>query len=201
MELSGIILSIEQSGDRFLNAKIFSQTNGLCTVLFRTTGKKAGNHTPPDLFDEVECRITPGRSNSQALFVSDYQRISTFRELAIKPAYFLAASELSRFFLMNGSHLLEPHSHFSLLQKALASFLRARDPQVVLLKLFYCFARDEGLPVRESWLAGLTKQKFDAVSEILSKPVEQVRSEPLELCDLLGSIKSWMNTETELIVG
>ena len=87
-----------------------------------------------------------------------------------------------------------------LLRSSLSSFARAITPKVVLLKMYYCFARDEGLPVRESWLAGLSQSTCGDTLEILRMPVDQASPDSSKLNNVLESLKIWLNAETELRV-
>ena len=199
-ELTGIVLSIEPTGERFIRARIFDENEGLCTAHFPVSLKKMGKLIPPDLFDDIECRLNSNRSPSSIPFVTEYQKIRSFRELARNPALFLSASQIARFYLQNGSHLLHPSPRLKLLRTALSSFSRAGDPKVVMLKLYFCFARDEGLPVKESWLNSLPQILATVAHKNLSEPVERSRSKDHFLDELLSSMKLWMNSETELIM-
>ena len=199
-ELSGIVLSREQTGDRFLRIHLFDKTAGLQTVLFSTPPKNSNKMSPPDLFDDLECILKPRKSESSVPFVSDFQCLKSHREIAIDPQTFITASEIARFYLINGSHLLDPEPRLKLLRSSLSSFARASTPKVVLLKMYYCFARDEGLPVRESWLAGLSQSTCGDTLEILRMPVDQASPDSSKLNDILENLKIWLNAETELRV-
>jgi hypothetical protein len=198
--LTGIVLSIEPAGGRFLRARIFDEDNGLCSAHFPGSIAKMPKLVPPDLFDDLECRLNPNRSPSSIPFVAEYQKVRSFRELARNPTHFLSASKIARFYLQNGSHLLEPSPRLKLLRTALSSFARAGDPQAVLLKLYFCFARDEGLPVRESWLNTLPGILAAEANKILFEPINRSVSREHFLDELIGSIKLWMNSETELML-
>jgi len=107
---------------------------------------------------------------------------------------------MARFYLTNGSHLLDPAPQLKLLRTSLEALGRASVPKVVLIKLYFCFARNEGLPVRESWLAGLPEDRGESALLILKQHVDQIRVEPERINQILLSIQMWMNAETELQV-
>ena len=199
-ELTGIVLSTEPAGDRFLCARIFDENNGLRSAHFPASLKKMAKLVPPDLFDDLECRLNPNRSPSSIPFVAEYRKVRSFRELARNPNLFLSASKVARFYLQNGSHLLEPAPRLKLLRTALNSFAKARDPKAVLLKLYFCFARDEGLPVRESWFNLLPEILASEARKTLSEPVNRSVSKEHFLDELINSIRLWMNSETELVL-
>jgi hypothetical protein len=199
-ELSGIVLSRDPAGERFLRIRIFDQVLGLKAALFSLPGKSTQKSIPPDLFDDVNCLLNPNHTQLSIPFVTDFQRAFSYRALAIDPLIFLTASQIARFYLINGDHLLEPAPRLKLLRSSLDSFQRAQVPQVVLLKLLYCFARDEGLPVRESWLAGLPRRLSLHAQEVLGLPVDRAMIELSVINEILESLRNWMNSETELRV-
>jgi len=144
--------------------------------------------------------LNPLRSGSSIPFVAEYQKARSYRELARNPSHFLSASEIARFYLNNGSHLLDPQPRLELLRTALDSFSRTLVPKVVLLKLYFCFARDEGLPVRESWLSCLPQVLTEETRRALTRPVCEIGLDANRIEELVESIKLWMNAETELRV-
>ncbi len=199
-ELSGIVLSREPAGDRFLRVRIFDHLTGLSAALFPHAGKRSQNANPPDLFDRVDCVLKPTSSDSSIPFVAEFHRVHSCRELASNPQAFITASEIARFYLFNGAHLIDPSPHFRTLCSSLDSFQRAKVPKVVLFKLYYCFARDEGLPVRESWLADLPVNFANEICTVLKSPVDGMIIEKSKINEILESLKMWMNAETELRV-
>ena len=199
-ELSGVVLSRETTGERFFRIQMFDQTSGLRAVLFSSPGKRSSKLPPPDLFDDIMCLTNPKQSEQSIPFARDFERVHSYRELTALPAHFLTAGEIARFYLANGSHLLDPAPQLKLLRTSLGSLIRATFSKVVLLKLFFCFARNEGLPVRESWLAGLGSDLRENAREVLQCPVKEVVVEKERVEDLLHTLQIWMNTETELQV-
>jgi len=199
-ELAGVVLSREPAGERFLRIHIFDQTSGLRVALFPRHLKKAAKAPPPDLFDDIQCLLHQQPSANSIPFVRDFEKIHTFRNLATQPSLFLTAGEMARFYLTNGSHLLDPAPQLKLLRTSLEALGRASVPKVVLIKLYFCFARNEGLPVRESWLAGLPEDRGESALLILKQHVDQIRVEPERINQILLSIQMWMNAETELQV-
>jgi len=199
-ELSGVVLSSDPAGGRYLRIRIFDRVTGLKAVLFPLSGKRGSQPNPPDLFDDVECFLRPVKSESAIPFVADFQILRSYREFTINPLTFLTASQIARFYLQNGDHLLEPAPRLKLLRSSLGSFSRAKMPGVVLLKLLYCFSRDEGLPVKESWLCGLPNGLLNQTVAILKAPVSEIKVELSELSEVLERLKLWINAETELRV-
>ena len=185
--MSGVVLSREALGERFLKIRIFDPIDGLKASLFGLRSRH--KISPPDMFDDVECILRPVKTDSSLPFVQDFRIVKSYRELATKPKVFVTASEIARFYLNNGSHLLDPGPRLKLLNAALDSFQRTDFPQVVLLKLYYRFARDEGLPVRESWLISLPQSLLDLTIAILRRPVHQTSVDADKIIEVLKSLK------------
>ena len=194
--LEGIALSRVETGENHLRISVFSETLGLQTVLFRKDRRTRANDSP-DLFDEIELSLAPARS-SGFRFVREYRVIAKKRELAHDHRRFQVASDLARLFLENGQHLLEPKPFADLLHSALSALCKGGDPQVVYFKALFLFARKEGLPVKESWLSDLTKDERTRVHSILNQPVDTQDGDLSTLCDLVDSLRLWLNSETEL---
>ncbi len=197
-ELSGIVLGVDPSGERFHRLRIFDGNLGLTSAMLRLPARSSKSFVRPDLFDDLECSLSVSRSGASLPFVSEHRLLGTFREIAKNPMAFLAASEVARFYLSNGSHLLDPKGRLSLLRSALDSFRRATSPKVVLLKVYFCFARDEGHPIRESWLADLPADLARQSRQCLFHPVDGAGSCSARIDELLDEIRKWINMHTEL---
>ena len=93
---------------------------------------------------------------------------------------------------------MEPKIFFSILDNALTSLLDHGMPSTVLLKTLFLFAREEGLPVRESWLSGLKKEDLNNAYFIISRPVSESIHLKIEIIRLLESLCNWLRSDTEL---
>ena len=198
LEVSGVVLNQEQAGESHRRVYLFHE-NGLTAFLFRYM-RHGSFARLPDFLDEVECLLNPPKSGAGLSFVREFKVLSSQRELARNAESFLAASQLARFYLDNGAHLLDPAPHFCLLKKGMDAIPRAGNPNLVLLKVYFEFSRMEGLPVRESWLHSLGTEDRTKAEALLFRPVHEFTVVADELISLLTSLKTWMNGETELRV-
>jgi hypothetical protein len=71
-------------------------------------------------------------------------------------------------------------------------------PPTVLVKTLFLFAREEGLPVKESWFSGLTAEFAKVAHAILRLPVKETSSLNQQAPLLLESLCHWLRAETEL---
>ena len=193
-----MLLNHEQVGESHRRGYIFG-ASGLSLCLFREY-KSLKVACLPDFFDEVECQLKPRNSSSGLPFVADFKIVSSNRELCRDADSFLTASKIARFYLDNGTHLLDPLPPYLLLKKAIQSVPCATSKNLVLLKLYYEFSRKEGLPVRESWLKSIPSNLRSLAEKWLSLPMKDVSVQNDELNDILDSLRNWINGQTELCV-
>ncbi|RRJ96305.1 hypothetical protein Ga0100231_020615 [Opitutaceae bacterium TAV4] len=103
---------------------------------------------------------------------------------------------------------------FGLMRRAFAAFAKfagpAREtgggagPAVVYLKCLYSFARDEGYPVRQQWLATLSPELRESAALLLQTPLADLGGlDPARLCDgdvLVRRLAEYLRGHTELEV-
>ena len=111
--------------------------------------------------------------------------------------FFFAAAEISRLFLNNGSHILEPQTLFALLLKSLDA-MEHGSPQAVRIKTLFVFAQQEGLPVKQAWLPELDIGLRKQAEVILGSRLSELKELPARVDEILKSLTLWLNSETEL---
>ena len=196
--LQGVVLSREESGEGSLRIRVFSSDEGLVLVYKRLASKRASGSLP-DLFDEVELRLSRPRTGSDSVsFVSEWRLLTRRPELARGQSRLETASALSLLYQRNGAHLAEPAPAAKLLADALDSLVAGYSPVAVYLKALYRFARVEGFPVKEAWWQSLSLVQKQNAAEILNVPLRDLVQEEYATEEILESLKLWLNAETEL---
>jgi len=196
--LQGVVLSREESGEGSLRIRVFSSDEGLVLVYKRLASKRASGSLP-DLFDEVELRLSRPRTGSDSVsFVSEWRPLTRRPELARGQSRLGTASALSLLYQRNGAHLAEPAPAAKLLADALDSLVAGYSPVAVYLKALYRFARVEGFPVKEAWWQSLSLVQKQNAAEILNIPLRDLVQENYATEEILESLKLWLNAETEL---
>ena len=196
--LQGVVLSREESGEGSLRIRVFSSDEGLVLVYKRLASKRASGSLP-DLFDEVELRLSRPRTGSDSVsFVSEWRPLTRRPELARGQSRLGTASALSLLYQRNGAHLAEPAPAAKLLADALDSLVAGYSPVAVYLKALYRFARVEGFPVKEAWWQSLSLVQKQNAAEILNVPLRDLVQEDYATEEILESLKLWLNAETEL---
>lgn len=177
---TGILLSREPSGERFLKLAFLCEEQGLVGCLLRvSTTMKPGANTPPvpDLFDTAEITLTPAKG-SGVNFASGYR--VTHRAAAIGADYarLTAACRWARILIKNPP---TPDSHeavFALCKQALEAFASRPRPDATFFKSLWKLAKDGGWPVLEHWLAGLSPADNAHARTILQKPLDAQETPP-----------------------
>ena len=196
--LQGVVLSREESGEGSLRIRVFSSDEGLVLVYKRLASKRASGSLP-DLFDEVELRLSRPRTGSDSVsFVSEWRLITRRPELARGQSRLESAPALSLLYQRNGAHLTEPAPAAKLLADALDSLVAGYSPVAVYLKALYRFARVEGFPVKEAWWQSLSLVQKQNAAEILNVPLRDLVQEEYATEEILETLKLWLNAETEL---
>jgi len=196
--LQGVVLSREESGEGSLRIRVFSSDEGLVLVYKRLASKRASGSLP-DLFDEVELRLSRPRTGSDSVsFVSEWRLLTRRPELACGQSRLETASALSLLYQKNGAHLAEPAPASKLLADALDSLVAGYSPVAVYLKALYRFARVEGFPVKEAWWQSLSLVQKQNAAETLNVPLRDLVQEECAIEEILESLKLWLNAETEL---
>ena len=90
-----------------------------CNLYFSTKTAKLGLSSQPDLFDDLECTLSYGSISSDMPFIREWKAVGKRTFLARDHKIFFAASDIVRFFLLNGSHILETKSLYDLLIKSI----------------------------------------------------------------------------------
>ena len=196
--LQGVVLSREESGEGSLRIRVFSSDEGLVLVYKRLASKRASGSLP-DLFDEIELRLSRPRTGSDSVsFVSEWRPLTRRPELARGQSRLETASALSLLYQRNGAHLAEPAPAAKLLADALDSLVAGYSPVAIYLKALYRFARVEGFPVKEAWWQSLSLVQKQNAAEILNVPLRDLVQEDYATEEILESLKLWLNAETEL---
>ena len=195
--IEGTILNRVETGESHLRISLFSGKNGLKLVLLRIY-KRSRSVPPPDLFDDVEFNVNIPRNGSGLPFVKDFQIIKKRAKVAHHHLRFQIASSLARLFLDNGYHLQDTIPVYQLLLNALSALESGLDPMTIWLKTLFRFGRNEGLPVKQDWLANLNRDENQFAIFTLNTPLAEQEPKADKVLNLVHSLRSWLNAETEL---
>src|SRR5262249_227979 len=137
--------------EAFQSFVVFSAEQGILTVLQRVAKKSAATTIALDLFDEAALQLE-STNQGRTWFVKETRLLH--RPAGIGRSYeaLRLASEFTALLARNPVHEESRISVATLLRTALAAFATGQRPDAVFFKSLYCFARDEGYPVKQEWL-------------------------------------------------
>jgi hypothetical protein len=163
--------------ESFQTLTVFSAEHGALTVLQRVAQKSATAAAPLDLFDEASLMLESS-NQARTWFVREVRVIARPGGIARHYEALQLASEFTALLARNPVHEDSRAAAAILLRTALAAFATGVRPDAVFFKSLYCFARDEGYPVKQQWLATLPNDLQAAANHLLRTPLASL--EPAE---------------------
>lgn len=184
------------AADGWVGYQLFAVESGLLSAM-RRERKGAPADPPPDLFDEIEARLES--SNQGRTWFFSEVRIRQ-RPTGIGRSYeaLRCASSLARIILRNP---IAPDSRpavYGLLTEAFSAFAQGLRADVVLFKAVFRFARSEGYPVKQEWLAELPSTEAIAAEDVLARPVRDVSIEAERVSRWQLRLEDYLRSRAEL---
>lgn len=198
LQTTAFVLGRQPGGaDNFEQLALFGSEHGLLIALQRITKKSTA--TPADLLDEAEFSLE-SRNEGRTWFVREHRLVH--RPAAIGASYdaLRCASALARLVRQNPIAEESRPSVVELLRQSFAALAAGHRPDLVWLKALYCFARDEGLPVKQQWWTQLGDTDRTAASEILTQPLASQSPAPAAVARLVQRLEYWIAAETDIRV-
>lgn len=198
LQVQGFVLEKPPRGDRFQPLALFSPEHGLLRCYQRISLRNPGPAV--DLFDELSGTLTS----------SNQGRTWFFKELHVDQRHpgiglrFEALAEASAFatlIVRNPVHEEGRTGICRLMQEALAALETGAPPAIVGLKALYSFARNEGYPVKEEWLAGLRGSDREHAIALLHTPLAAIAGEHADHAPrILTKFRRYLKESTELMI-
>ena len=110
------------------------------------------------------------------------------------------AFQLVRVIARNPVHEESRSGVYALLRQTLAAFSATARSDAVYFKALYCFARDEGYPVKQEWWQGLPPATRAVVADVLNQPVATQTTAPPAVASLTGRLEDYLRTHTEILL-
>lgn len=198
MSVSGVVVGRSPTAGGYERLELLTDGNGLLSLMRRPGAKNAV--TQPDLFDLCEVRLE-ARSGG-AWFLREYVLLRRFAGLGSRYGALVAASEWGRLVLANAHSVESTALLYSVTVRALDAWERGVEPSAVRLKALYLFARDEGLPVREDWFAGLSEDRKGVAASVMNTPLDSLDPGSVDasvLDALAASLEKWMCGEHYIV--
>ena len=88
----------------------------------------------------------------------------------------------------------------ALLRQAFASFAAGARPDLVWFKSLYCFARDEGYPVKQQWFPTLSPADREQVATLLNQPLADQTAPIAVVTRLQQRLEDYLRGHTEILL-
>ena len=199
-QTQAIVLGRKESGESYWHLNLFSAIDGPLPVLLRKpSAKRSPKLSIPDLFDQIDVQLQGGRQG-KSYFVEDLRILKHNIELAHHYQALIHASQFAHILWRNLTHAEHFEPIHTLLLQALEAFSQGVRPEVVHLKALYLFAREEGYPVREHWIATLPAALAKDAKHALSNPPngDQPPSDKTE--NLLHLLQHYLKSHTDILI-
>lgn len=199
LQTDAFVLLKREPTDAFQGFTVFSAEHGTLLVLQRLAKKSASTAIALDLFDEASLELESS-NQGHTWFVKETRLIT--RPAGIGRSYdtLRAASGLTALIARNPVHEESRASVATLLRTAFAAFAAGARPDIVLFKSVYCFARDEGYPLKQQWFPTLADDDREAVAALLNRPLAVQTAEPAAVGRLLRRLEDYLGSHTEILL-
>ena len=197
--LRGLILKREASGEQFYRLHILSEASGTLLVLMRRPKKNIRSGSTPDLFDEIEA-VLEKKGDGGFGFIKEVHILNRRRDLAKSFISLEQACEWANILIKNLPRDMEQDSVYQLTTRALDAWEQRKQPEAVLFKCLFVYARDEGYPVKHDWFETLTHHHRTAVASIINTPIDQLNMPAEEVRKWNDALKHYIKHHTDILL-
>ena len=197
-----IVLLKRPPSDSFHILTVFTATHGTLRVIQRLPKKTTSAHLALDLFDEVTLLLECA-PQGDAWFVKEPRLIARHSGIGRHYESLVRASAFATLVARNPVPEESRASIHALLHTAFAAFAGDASADTVYLKCLYCFARDEGYPVKQQWLPSLPPELSAAAARLLHTPLAALArddSPPPPVATLLLHLERYLRSHTEIMM-
>lgn len=200
LQTEAFVLLKRPPAENFQSYSAFSPEHGPLLV-FQRVAKKNTTATVVtlDLFDEVSLFLESS-NQGHTWFVKEARLVTRHATLGRGYETLVAASALAALVARNTVPEESRRAVATLLRTAFASLAAGARPDIVYLKSLYCFARDEGYPVKEQWFPLLSAADRAAVAPLLNRPLAEQTAPPATVLHLQRVLEAYLRTETEVLL-
>jgi len=209
LQTDAFVLLKRPPADAFQMFTVFSAEHGTLLVLQRVPKQPAASRSAAtktsaaqvalDLFDEVSLLLETS-NEGRTWFVKEPRLI--VRPMNIGRSYdaLRLASSLAALITRNPVHEDSRSQVATLLRTAFGAFATANRPDIVFFKSLYCFARDEGYPVKQQWISTLPAVDRAAVAALLNQPLAAQSAAAPEVARLQRRLEDYLRGYTEILL-
>lgn len=193
------VLSKRPPADSFQTFTAFSAEHGALLVLQRVAKKSASTAVTLDLFDEASL-LLESSNQGRTWFVQETRLVTRHADLGRSYETLVAASTLATLVARNPVHEESRPAVATLLRTAFAVLATGARPDIVYFKSLFCFARDEGYPLKQQWFPLLPDDERAAVAPLLNRPLSAQTAAPATVLHLQRLLENYLRGHTEILL-
>ncbi len=199
LQTDAFVLSKRPPADTFQTFNVFSAEHGALLILQRLAKKSAGTAVALDLFDEASL-LLESSNQGRTWFVKETRLVTRHPDLGRSYETLVAASALASLVARNPVPEESRLAVASLLRTALAALATGARPDIVYLKSLYCFARDEGYPLKQQWFPLLPAADRATVAPLLNRPLSDQTAPPAVVHALQRDLENYLRGHTDILL-
>ena len=199
LQTDAFVLSKRPPADTFQTFNVFSAEHGALLILQRLAKKSAGTAVALDLFDEASL-LLESSNQGRTWFVKETRLVTRHPDLGRSYETLVAASALTSLVARNPVPEESRLAVASLLRTALAALATGARPDIVYLKSLYCFARDEGYPLKQQWFPLLPAADRATVAPLLNRPLSDQTAPPAVVHALQRDLENYLRGHTDILL-
>ncbi len=197
VQVSGIILKREPSGEKFERLYLLAGERGLVPLLMRRPGAKR-SFSLPDIFDQVEL-LVDHKPGSDFSFVREARILRKRTVLGTSYPALARASEFALILHRNLPREVPAEAIYELFETALDAWERGLQPDIVFFKSLYLFARGEGYPILQEWLNQLSDPGRREAKSLVNLPVQDQTLDPKQVKAWIVKLKHYIAHHTDIL--
>lgn len=198
------MLRRESAGERHLRLTLLDPEHGLVRCLYKPASKSGAAMVTPDLFDSAEVFLDTPKAGEAARFVREYRLVRRLSGLGADYARLTYACRLANLLAKNPHPPESWPSLHALAEGAFTAFAEKPRPDAAYFKTLWVLARDEGLPVKADFGAGLRAGENELAALVLARPLAELDevAAPRALVEGLSrALERWLVREAHFVIG
>lgn len=201
LQTDAFVLLRRPPSDAFQGFNVFSAEHGALLIHQRLSrrGGNAATTIALDLFDEVSLRLESSNQGA-TWFVTEVRLITRHADIGRSYETLRHASALAALIARNPVHEESRPAVAGLLRQAFASFAAGARPDLIWFKSLYCFARDEGYPVKQQWFPTLPAADRKDVATLLNRPLAEQTATTAAVARLSRRLEEYLRGHTEILL-
>lgn len=193
------VLAKRPPADSFQTFTAFSADQGPLLILQRVAKKFAATAVALDLFDEAAL-LLESSNQGRTWFVKETTIVTRHADLGRSYETLVAASALASLVARNPVHEESRVAVATLLRTAFGALAAGARPDIVYFKSLYCFARDEGYPLKQQWFPLLADADRATVAPLLNRPLADQIAPPATVLRLQRGLEDYLRHHTDILL-